>query len=865
MSLTNTSREEAEKIVDNEIAAGHLNITGDDQESQQSASESQDGSGSNEDGSGSRNQETEQQGSGQTEQQGSGQPEQQGSEQPEQQESGEKPAEQEQTDDEPKGALVESGDEQDARINSDEAAGSEQQEDKKEYPEYQGQKSLRRQEQDDYYEGTYTDEDGNQKKVIIKRDKDGNETVYDYYGDGKVLTGGTYEKGKQLNGLTSADRSDAKYDPNAENNYVDVALRDVTTPSGEVIKAGEELMSGKHITQTEGAGERGSGYAPGQQKELATNGSFQTVVSANQSENVFKNQSASDGKTSYSKNEYIAAYASSGQYSATDLSLTANALPEEMFASNSSTFFYGTEFEEMLPDLQGIDWQAKADGYRSTVNELKEQFNSLHDSIEGWTGSASASDKKTLENILMKFEVTMANIEDNLEPACEAMMDFVKELETLQELEKTYVSYHGKMELPNGATSQCKDVVFDARSVDVIQKEYDEKIANEPALTIPQESMEEYTENGVTSTRPVTVDVPNPAHATWETEKAALETELNNAKEQDAKNLKALEDQLLIVIAAYYQIKNFETTVQSYKAYFTEGTDQYKWLHGDGTSFDMQSIISSHDYIIDDFEDYSRMPVITNLSDYEIGDIIAFDDAHGYVYAVTGAFDPLTGTIKIACFDKDGNQVGSEVSIWDQREIVPIQYVQEYDDFYQDYIETTGGGPSVVTTTASPTPDTPPPPPPPPPETTVPTPETTVPTPETTVPTPETTVPIPETTIPQPETTVPIEETIPSIPVQTIPYTSVIYTGVYEEEEHSPHTGLNAIYGTGDTKQSATGLGALAGLAAGAAGLGLTGLIGDKKDKEDEEEDEEEPETKHKIEEKEPANADDSSSNPTFF
>ena len=130
----------------------------------------------------------------------------------------------------------------------------------------------------------------------------------------------------------------------------------------------------------------------------------------------------------------------------------------------------------------------------------------------------------------------------------------------------------------------------------------------------------------------------------------------------------------------YYQIKNYQTTVQSFKDYFMNPqSQQYKWLHGSGTDFDMNSIIASHDYIIDDFEDYSRMPVITNLSDYHVGDVIAFDDAHGYVYAVNGEFDPLTGTVSIGCYDKNGNQVGSSLGIWDQREIVKIENVRQYD------------------------------------------------------------------------------------------------------------------------------------------------------------------------------------------
>ena len=51
------------------------------------------------------------------------------------------------------------------------------------------------------------------------------------------------------------------------------------------------------------------------------------------------------------------------------------------------------------------------------------------------------------------------------------------------------------------------------------------------------------------------------------------------------------------------------------------------------------------DTIVDDFEDFTKMPVITSLLgyydqdgtfvDYQVGDIVIFDDAHGYAYKIT--------------------------------------------------------------------------------------------------------------------------------------------------------------------------------------------------------------------------------------
>ena len=766
-----------------------------------------------------------------------------------------------------------------------------------EYQKYNGFTTISRTQDSNRYKVSYVDSTGATKYATRVLNADGTFSYEDFHtGEAITVDESTVQVVDSNDYRTVADQYETlSTSPDTTSKLHDIgskdrddihdeALVDFERPlDGETIHEGEGIMWHTHVTQTSGASDRDDSqtYAPGQQIDLSTNPEFRAMVKKNSGNNVFKDQ---ENNASYSKNEFIAAYASTGQYSAVDLKLTADALNGELpdyncttklvdFSECSSTFFYGTEFETLYNEIKDEDWNAKAEDYETQVDDLKNQFTSLHDAIDGWSGSASQKDKATLQCILGKFEVTIGNIDKALIPSCKAMKSFIENLEKLEELEQAYVSYHGTMELPNGMPSQCKNVTFDARSVHVIEEELKDKIANEPAATITETKY--YNARGyevsyrVDGGSEISQERVNPAHITWENEKKALEEELEAAKKTDEDNLKALEEQLLVVIQAYYQIKNFETTVKSYSDYFTEGTSQYKWLHGDGNTFDMNSIISNHDYIVDDFEDYSRMPVITHLSEYEVGDVVAFDDAHGYVYAVNGKFDPLTGTITIACYDKYGNQVGSTVSIWDQREIVPVQNVAQYDDFYQDYISTTapqgsGGGTPPPSTTAAPettAPGTPPPDTTVPPETTAP--ETTAP-PGTTAP-PETTAP--ETTAPEttaPETTAPIIETIPSIPEQTIPYTTIIYTGATEEEQHSPHTGLNAIYGTGDTKQSATGLGALAGLAAGAAGLGLTGLIGEKKDKDEEEDEDEKEEKKHKIEEK-PEEKNDDSSHPMYF
>ena len=474
----------------------------------------------------------------------------------------------------------------------------------------------------------------------------------------------------------------------------------------------------------------------------------------------------------------------------------------------------------------------------------------------------------------------MANIEDNLEPACEAMMTLIEEIDKLKELEEKYIKKHGK-KLPNGEMSQC-DVEVDTDNYNSLKEKYEELDAKTEEMEARKyEDVIVGYNKMLTQTGVEVDDLDNPIteqrvtaeYTAWLAEKNTAKAKYDGIKIEDTQNLNALNEQQLVVIEAWYKVKNYETTVQSYKDYFTEGTSQYSWLHGDGNTLDMDSMISNYTNIVSDFEDYSRMPVISDLSKYKVGDVIAFDDSEGFVYAVTGEFDPLTGTITIACHDKDGNKVGTDVSIWDQREIVKVEVLKNnnYDEYYNDFpnqFETTpdgksivyqttvpptsGGGGGPTSTAAETTADTTPEPSGGTPATTTETtPGTTATTPGTTATTPGTTATTPGTTATTPgttvETTVPIVETIPYIEVQTIPYTTYEYTGEGGGSgysgyggEYSPHTGLDAIYNTGETKQSATGLGALAGLAAGAAGLGLTGLVGDKKEKEDDEEEKDE-------------------------
>ena len=633
------------------------------------------------------------------------------------------------------------------------------------------------------------------------------------------------------------------------------------------IKEGEGISHHHHQTQTDEYTINGQHitYLPGQMVTLASDPGdvkeFVDLYNTYKSNNLLgKNYSHKDGE-GWSLQEYISVFASTGKYSAKDLYETAKAISTENSTGKTMNFtdyngpiFSGTKFESFYKDNQGKNYADLKSQYEADVKELEAGFLETHELLEGMMGSGIDSAQfYTLQCILGKFEVTMGNIKDRMEPACDALNQLLFGytdndppayegaegkglLEQLKIGEEEIDGLEGK---GNNGVAKAEVNQFDLEEA---IKDLEEQIATKQKakVTVPSPQYEDVkdkdgkvtgrkcTNQGQIDEATATNNKLDAEIAELTTQKTEKEKQLTELLELIKKKRESLNNLLTKAMILFSFIENYNTTKTTYKGYVTAGangknTEIYDWVH----SGDVNKLINNHDAIIHAFEDYATMPVISNKSDYELGDVILYDDAHGYAYAVSEPFDPINGTLKICCIDKDGNRVGTDITVWDQREIVPIvgAPTKEYTDYP---VKVTFPETVPATEPKKPSPG--------------PTPKTT--TPSTTTPgttTPATTTPATTT----PSTTTP-PETIPPIPVFTVPWTDIIYTGTPGGGDtpsgggsygpNSPRTGLDAIYGTGDSKQSATGLGALAGLAAGAAGLGLTGLIGDKDD-EDEEED----------------------------
>ncbi len=526
--------------------------------------------------------------------------------------------------------------------------------------------------------------------------------------------------------------------------------------------------------------------------------SFYTLAQAVDSGGISRNLLGNKDRSKFTYHDYLAHYAASGQRSGKDLQLMLDAQIKAGFIKVEATenFFFNTEFVQIYNDNKdkAEEYAKAANKLIDDVTQIKDEFAKVYNNMADWSGQARGAAKNAVDTVLQKFVVTMANIENYLTPTCDNIIHFV---EMLEELKKEDEKLKGK----------------DGAGNDGLLKELTDLGNALDNLIEPAYGTETYTDaDGVEKTRPKESD----AHKGWRATKTDLEDKIAKKKEEIEAQKLVCAKLLAEVITMYFQIQNYMTTLTSFSQYFISGTTQNKWISS------LSSIYDNKDAILEDFHNYKRMPVISNASDYKEEDILFHDDARGIVYKVTKGFNPLTGTMQIGAYDpKTGKMIGKPITVWDPREIAPVEprpIPSKYpvpppttSTTPPPTTSTTPPPPTTSTTPPPPTTTTPPPtpfPPPPPPTTTTPPPTSTEPEPTRTpiIPGPTPTTPEPEPTVPTPTT----PEPEPTVPTPT-----------------NPNTGLG-MYGA--LEAGGSNLGALAGLAAGAAGLGLTGLMGDKKE-----------------------------------
>ena len=399
-------------------------------------------------------------------------------------------------------------------------------------------------------------------------------------------------------------------------------------------------------------------------------------------------------------------------------------------------YFVG-KYVEWYNSLVGTNSTERANQLKAEVETLRAEFELVKNQMEDWFGSAADSAKDAIGCILGKFIVTMGNIENALLPACQALDELLLKLEEMKKEDEL-----------------LQKLLLELKTLDSNVPVKDIKKTRK--IKIGMDS------NGKVIYDNETYYIDNPDYKQWEKNVKLKEEEIRLQREKLDKIVIEVEELIL-------RISNYQQAVQQFSSFVSAGGSNHYMISS------AENIIKYHDDILYEFENFAEMPVITNLSDYRVGDIVLFDDSYGTLYKVIEVFDAdgkPTGYLKIIAVDKNGKVIegARPITIWDQREICPVPK---------------GTAPH---TTAPPTKPTSPP---------------TKPT-------------APPTTAPP---------TIPTVPPTTAPPT-IPGTGI-------PNTGINGIANSGMTKDSNKA--SLAGIALGAAGLGMAAMLQDDEEEDKEE------------------------------
>ena len=647
----------------------------------------------------------------------------------------------------------------------------------------------------DDYAGVYVDGSGNLINVLKKSDG-----TYEVYGNGnngkqlsaseaKSLTSGLTRDDRSAirNGPGSSDQADV-YDSAMHHHHVTkkITLSDITELNGQ------DLSSYGNWTVDDG---RYTMNPDGTVK--STGGRLQFILDLAHT-NQWSVQDAIayvDGYDHDGDKKPEAGLVKDGRLTFANDGMTFN-------PKSGSYNYFNSTYEKWLNALTTDvnEGPKQAEKLRSDVSSLKSNFETVFDKLQGFTGEASEAAKAVLECILGKFAVTMANIENALEPACKYLVELAELLKTIKEENKL-----------------LQDLILER---DKLKNELND-LKNELAAATnvynrtPSEIQDGENEDG--SPHMVHNPAKDEARAWMERAQKAVDDkqkELDDKIEEITEKMKLLDEKTLEAEKRIQLIENLQTSIQTFSSIVNQ-------VSGYNSA---EEVIAHHDEILEKFESYELMPVITNLTDYAVGDIIMFDDSYGTLYKVLG-LDLESGRITIVAVDENGNIIGEPIEIWDQREIAPVGGITPKGT--GEVPKTPINPPKGTVHEDDPPPDTGTPPP----DT-----GTTPPDTGTTPPDTGTTPPDTGTTPPDTGTTPPSTETYPGNTYVPFP--------VEDTEIIGPRTGINAV---SSTKSSGlTGLGALAGLAAGAAGIGAAALT--EKDEEKEENKEEEKKEEHQAE-----------------
>lgn len=122
-----------------------------------------------------------------------------------------------------------------------------------------------------------------------------------------------------------------------------------------------------------------------------------------------------------------------GSTGKTGVNKTANEAPQLMqYTAKSHDQYWNNDFQFILNNTSYDNYDNLAKDLKTSVNDLKSDFERVKGQINEWCGASSDAAQECINTILNKFQCTMDNIEGAIEPACEKIEDFKDKLEELK-------------------------------------------------------------------------------------------------------------------------------------------------------------------------------------------------------------------------------------------------------------------------------------------------------------------------------------------------------------------------------------------------------------------------------------------------
>ena len=270
---------------------------------------------------------------------------------------------------------------------------------------------------------------------------------------------------------------------------------------------------------------------------------------------------------------------------------------------------YYPNFQSVHDQIKSGEYNHKTQNLKSNVEETLNQYSTLIDCINGWEGSASMSATKSIQSIKGRLSIIMNDITESLIPACKAsdkLNEILEELEKEDEKLEALIKERDRLELIYNEAKSCYD-------------------------SEPSTKSESYTDPDTQETKTRQVDNPKKeeyriamvtAKNNWDNAIRAVETQ------QSIEEEKCIEVQDLIAL-----IKKLQSQIKVMNSYVNPNGTNYNKLNSE------EEMTKNYDSIISDID------ANIDPKQYKKGDIIVHDDGFGNLYKVTDVDDYKKGDI----------------------------------------------------------------------------------------------------------------------------------------------------------------------------------------------------------------------------